>query len=103
MKKVIENIPFIILILLIGLYFTYQNGYYDKYMRDKISLTNQNIEKFEQDIKDGVDVTIEDYLQDEKSYATKTGNMSLKVSNKIENIISKGIKFIFKKISSFVE
>ena len=103
MKKVIKNIPIIILVLLLGLYFSYQNGYYDKYMRDKINLTNQNIEKFEQDIKEGKDVTIEDYLESDKSYATKTSNTSLKVSNKVENIINKGIKFLFKKISSVVE
>lgn len=103
MKKVIKNIPIFIFILLIGLYFSYQNGYYDKYMRDKINLTNQNIEQFEKDIKDGKDITIEDYLQEEKSYATKTSNMSLKVSNKLEKIINQGIKFIFRKISNVVE
>jgi len=103
MKKFIKNIPLIILIMLLGLYFSYQNGYYDKYMRDKINLTNQNIEKFENDIKEGRDVTIEDYLKEEKSYTTKTGNISLKVSNKLENIINKGMRFIFKKISSVVE
>ena len=103
MKKVLKNIPLIILILLLGLYFSYQNGYYDKYMRDKIKLTNQNIEKFEQDIKDFKDVTIEDYLQEEKSYATKTSNISLKVANKLENVINEGIKFLFRKISSIVE
>lgn len=103
MKKIIKDIPLIILILLSFLYFSYQNGYYDKYMRDKINLTNQSIEKFENDIKDGKDVTIEDYLQESKNYATKTGNMSLKISNKLENIISSSIKFLFKKISNVVE
>ena len=102
MKKVLKNISLIILILLLFLYFSYQNGYYDKYMRDKIKLTNQNIEKFEQDIKDFKDVTIEDYLQEEKSYATKTSNISLKVANKLENVINEGIKILFRKISSIV-
>lgn len=103
MKKIIKHIPLIIIILMIGLYFSYQNGYYDKYMREKINLTNQNIEKFEQDIKDFKDVTINDYLEEDKSYATKTSNMSLKVSDKLENVINESIKFLFRKISSFVE
>ena len=103
MKKILKQMPLIIIILLGLLYFTYQNGYYDKYMKDKINLTNQNIEKFELDVKEGKDVTIEDYLNEEKTFTTKTGNISLKISNKIENLISKGIKFIFKKISSVVE
>ena len=58
MKKVLKNIPLIILILLLGLYFSYQNGYYDKYMRDKINLTNKSIEQFEIDIQEGSNVTI---------------------------------------------
>ncbi len=103
MKKIIKNIPLIILVLLAFLYFSYQNGYYDKYMRERINLTNQNIEKFESDIKEGRDVTIEDYLKEEKSYSTKTGNISLKISNKLENIINNGVKYLFKKISSIVE
>ena len=72
-------------------------------MKDKINLTNQAIEKFEEDIKDGKDVLLEDYLQNEKSYSTKTSTASLKVSNKLENIISNGIKYIFRKISNVVE
>ena len=103
MKKIFNYMPIIIIVLFLGLFFSYQNGYYDKYMRDKIDLTNQNIERFEQDLIDGRDVTLEDYLEQEKSYATKISHLSLKVSNKLENIISRGIKYIFKKISSFVE
>ena len=103
MKKIIGYIPVIVIVLFLALFFSYQNGYYDKYMKSKISLTNEAIEKFENDIKDGEDVTIEDYLPNEKNYATKASAISLKVSNKFENIISNGVKFIFKKISSVVE
>ncbi|MBQ8891694.1 MAG: hypothetical protein IJ068_02385 [Bacilli bacterium] len=103
MKKIISYIPIMIIILFLGLFFSYQNGYYDKYMKDKIDLTNQSIEQFEQDIKDGKDVLLEDYLQKETSYATKTSTASLKVSNKLEKIINNGIKYIFRKISSVVE
>lgn len=103
MKKIIKYIPILIIILFLGLYFAYQNGYYERIIRDKITMTNVNIEKFEQDIKDGKDVTIEDYLEDEKDYSTKIGNTSLKVGGELEKIINSGIKFIFKKISSVVE
>ena len=103
MKKIIKYLPLILIILFLGLYFSYQNGYYDKYMRDKINLTNQNIERFEKDIIDGRDVSIEDYIEENKNYDTKISNLSLKVSNKLENIISKGIKYIFNKISNVIE
>ena len=103
MKNILNYIPFIIIILFLGLFFSYQNGYYDKYMKDKIDLTSQAIEKFEQDIIDGRDVSIENYLEKEKSYSTKASSISLKLSNKFENVISSGIKYLFKKISNVVE
>ena len=102
-KKRISYLPLIIIILFIGLYFVYQNGYYEKITRDKIMLTNEQIEKFEQDVIDGKDVSLEQYLDNSKSYSTKIGNISLKVSNKVENIFNKIIKFIFNKISNIVE
>ena len=103
MKKIFKYIPIILIIMFLALFYSYQNGYYEKYTRDKINLTNKNIEQFEQDILDGKDVTIENYLQEEKNYETKTGSVSLKISNRLENAINKGIKLIFRKISSFVE
>ena len=103
MKKSLKYIPILLIISFFGLYIAYQNGYYEKITRDKINLTNQRIEQFEQDIKDGVDVTIDDYLDEEKDYTTKTSKASLKISSKLENIIDSGIKFIFRKISSIVE
>ncbi|MBR3661241.1 MAG: hypothetical protein IKN63_05030 [Bacilli bacterium] len=103
MKKKLKFIPIILIIIFLALFYAYQNGYYEKYSRDKINLTNKNIEQFEKDILDGKDVSIEDYLEEEKSYETKTGSISLKISSKLENTINKGIKLIFKKISKFVE
>lgn len=102
-KKGIGYIPIILIIIFIGLYFVYQNGYYDKMTRDKIMLTNEQIEKFEQDVMDGKDVSLEKYMDNSKSYSTKVGNISLKVSNKIENTINKFVKFVFRKISRVVE
>ena len=81
----------------------YQNGYYDTLTRNKIILTNEQIEKFEQDIIDGKDVTLDSYVENSKNYSTKIGNVSLNLSNKIENALNKLIKYIFRKISSVVE
>ena len=101
--KIIKYIPFIIIIIFLCLFYAYQNGYYEKYTRDKINLTNEYIEKFEQDVLDGKDITLENYLEQDKNYSTKISNISLKMSNKLEKIINSGIKYIFKKISSVVE
>ena len=103
MKKILKSIPFIVILLFLALYFAYQNGYYERILRDKTTITNIQIEQFEQDIKDGKDVSIEDYLEEKKDYSTKLGKTSLKVGDNLQKIINSGVKFIFKKISSIVE
>ena len=103
MKKKLKFIPILLILIFLALFYAYQNGYYEKYTREKIILTNKNIEQFEEDIINGKDVSINDYLEEEKSYETKMGSVSLKISNKLENVINKGIKLTFKKISKIVE
>ena len=102
-KKGLGFIPILILLMFVGLYLVYENGYYDIVFRDKIMLTNEQIEKFEQDVIDGKDVTIEDYVEERKDYSNKISKASLSISDKFNHIIDKGIKFIFKKVASVVE
>ncbi len=102
-KKIFKGLLFLLILGFLGLYFAYSNGYHERLQNDKINLTNQMIEKFEKDLQTGKDVSIEDYLEEEKSYATKTGKTTLKIGQKVENIIDLGIKFIFKKIGNMVE
>ena len=66
-------------------------------------LTNEKIEQFEKDLQAGKDISLENYQEEEKDYTTKTSKMSLKVSSKLENIISYSIKFIFRKLGSAIE
>lgn len=93
----------LIIILFLGLYFIYSNGYYEKLQNDKMILTNNQIEQFEEDLKNGVDITLESYLDNDINYQTKTGGFSLKISNKVENIVDSTIKFIFRSLSNIVE
>lgn len=101
--KIFKFIIILIIISFLGLYFIYNNGYYEKSLNEKVLLTNEQIEQFETDLENGLDITVEDYTQKEKEYTTKTGKMSLQVSEKLENIISSSIKFIFKKLEKAIE
>ena len=104
MKKNIVKVFIVFLIVaFLGLFYAYQNGYYRKVQGDKVILTNQKIEEFEKDIKDGKDITIEDYLEEEKDYSTNSTKLSLKISDKIADGIDRVIKFIFQKLGSVVE
>ena len=102
-KKVFKGLILITIVCFFGLYYAYSNGYYEKRQQDKVILTNEMIEEFEQDIKDGKDVTIEDYFEEEKDYSSRVSRLSLNMSDKASNIVDSAIKYIFKKLGSVVE
>ena len=67
-------------------------------------MTNEAITKFEEDIKNGRDVSIESYIvntnQDYTSNLTRTTN---KVSIKVNYYLKKMVEGVFKVMSNFVE
>lgn len=100
----IFKILFIFLILsFLGLYFAYSNGYYETMQSEKVSLTNKQIEEFEEALMNGEEISLDTYKLDNIDYSTNTSKLSLKVSNSFENIVNSGIKFIFRKISNVIE
>ena len=102
-EKVVKLLIISLILVFLGLFFIYQNGYYENMVGKKTKLTNEQIEKFESDVKEGRDVLINDYIEKEINYQTKSGNASLKIANKIESVIDTGIKFLFRKISTAIE
>ena len=103
LKKVSKVFLFLLILAFLALFFAYSNGYYERMQGEKVNLTNQMIEQFEQDIQAGLDVSLESYLQEEKDYSSKTSKTSLNISEKLENTVDSVIKFIFKKIGEMVE
>ena len=101
--KIFKLFIILIIISFLALFFAYKNGYYEKTLQKEVLLTNEKIEQFEKDLQSGKDISLETYQEEEKDYTTKTSKMSLKVSSKLENIISSSIKFIFRKLGSAIE
>lgn len=84
------------------IYFSYKNGYYLDKNRETMILTEEKIKEYEDDLKNGVDVSKKDYLVITDSYDNSYTRLSLKISKKIENVFSKVIKFFFSKISDTI-
>jgi exopolysaccharide biosynthesis protein len=62
-KKKILKIVFIVLFLsFIIAYVIEKSGYYEYNLRNKTVLTKESMEKFEKDVSEGRDVSIEDYV-----------------------------------------
>lgn len=105
-KKTFNHIFNFVMITLfityITLYFANSNGYYEA--RKKITLTNEQIKKFEQDIKDGKDVSTNEYLQiNNKKYDNKTSELGYKTSKVISEYMQKGVKNFFDFINKAVD
>lgn len=98
-----ENIfKFILLcfvICFLVILFAGKTGYYEKKLRNNSILTEEQIKKFENDIKEGKNVDINNYVINEnKDYTTNFTNDIYSVSLKVEKTIDKVIKFIFNEV-----
>lgn len=103
-KKNIFKIIFSIFFLsfLIG-YIIERTGYYEYNLQNKTVMTSEAMSRFEKDISEGKDVTIEDYVVDtNKDYTSKLTRNTNKVSEKVNKYLKKGIEGVFKILGNFV-
>lgn len=79
------------------------SGYYQTTLQKKTILTNEAIIKFENDIKDGKDIDINNYVElNQKNYDNVFSKSGRYISKKINKIVSdcieKTLKIILKSI-----
>ena len=88
-RSKVLTIFYLLLIFYAIFYFFFLNGYLKSVENDKLILTKEAMIRFESDIEQGKDVTLNDYLSlDKKDYST---NIS-----KIGNTLGRGVEFIMK-------
>lgn len=109
MKKVklrtkIFRISFIILFaVFLTVYVSNKYGYYEYQKHEQVTLTEEQIKKFEQDVKDGKEIDIENYITGvDKNYQTKLSQAGLNVSNGLAGIVKTGVDGFFKYIDSVI-
>ena len=66
-------------------------------------MTDEKIKEYEEDLKNGVDVTKKEYVVVEPSYDNTYTRTFLKLSKTIEKSFDKTIKYLFRKISKMVD
>lgn len=105
MKNKIPKILLILsLIIFSSSYFIEKTGYYDYKLQEKTILTNKQIKKFEEDIKNGKEVDINTYfLENNKYYSNKLNTKITKVSLTINKYLKKSIEKIFGVLNKFVK
>lgn len=96
MKNLIKGVGIVVLILFFSLFFSRYNNYYE----NKKVLTDEAIERFERDLKDGKEIVASNYLEEEKNYNNKASKIGLKTSKAIEKTFNKGLGLIMKYLES---
>ena len=94
MKKKNHNpfltLLFILFIVYLSLYIAGASGYYENKINEEITLTEENILKFERDVKNNKDIDINDYVvKENKDYSCFASNMGDNVSNFFEKLLTK--------------
>lgn len=90
-------------VIFLTLYFSQLTGYYEFKNYQKMTMTEEQIIQFEQDVKDGKEVDIKNYVVDtKKNYQNKFSNMGVKLSTGISGIIKSSVIKLFGTISGFV-
>ena len=103
MDKIFKYSLLVLFLLFLGLYFSSNAGLIDYQAKYKKNLTEKEIMKFEEDIKNGVNVDIKDYIKkNNKYYNNSISKITLKISNTIGNVVKETLDFILKGIEGSI-
>lgn len=102
-SKIFKVVIIVLIIIYLGLFIANNTGYYSFSARNRKELTEQQIKKFEEDVKNGVDIDINDYLSIEQiSYQNNISSLGYNISNITSDIIKNGIYKIFDLFSDLI-
>ncbi|MDD6271898.1 MAG: hypothetical protein PUA90_00050 [bacterium] len=92
-RNIIVKLFMLIFIFFLIIYLSKEAGYYEYKMYNKTKLTQEAILKFENDVNEGKDVSIEDYVIDDYvDYTNTFTDIGYNIGEFIEGVMNKGIK-----------
>ena len=82
----------VLFIVYISLTIAISTGYYEAKLNEKTVVTEEGMRRFEEDVKNGKEVDIKDYIDDRhEDYASKTSKAGLTISKIVEKFMTDGI------------
>ncbi len=107
-KRIINKIfgwfLFVLFVTFVTLYISQSTGYYEYEQAKKTAFTKEQIEQFEQDVKDGKEIDINKYLDNtNKNYQNNLSKFTLSVSEGISKYTKMGIEKLLGQIAKWVE
>lgn len=90
-------------VIFITIYVSEASGYREYELHKKVELTNEEIKRFETDIKENKNIDINEYIDKENyDYSNNFSKMSNNFSSVTSKYVKKTIKDIFNFISKFL-
>ena len=101
--KFIKFFGSLIILIFLFSYFIEYSGYYEYNLHNKKNLTEEDIKRFESDIKEGKSIDINSYLSKENidysnSLTRTTSNANIRLNDYLKRIIKSGFKLFGKFI-----
>ena len=103
-NKIYKFIFWLFFMSFLVIYFSELTGYYEYQNHLKASLTEEQIKKFEEDVKNGNEVDINEYLVvNNKKYNNNLSKLASKLSDRISKLVNSGVEYTFKYISRLID
>lgn len=102
-KHLRHTIYLILIISFLVIYISSEAGYFDHIKSRRVSLTTEQIAKFEQDLKDGKEIDINDYyINKDDEYNNKFSELGSTLSSKLRDLIKFVLNKIFQILNDFL-
>lgn len=98
---VFKRVLFFLFIIFLINYFSVQSGYYEKKVYDRMILTEEQREAFEEDVSNGLEVDLTDYLEDNYvDTSNTTSKLGQTIGNGVDDFINNKVIKVMEAIGS---
>ncbi len=102
-KAIVRIIVGTLIITFLILYVAQGTGYYEVKNNSKARLTEDALKRYEQDIKDGKQIDLNNYMEEEKIYTNNITKLTSNVSRGIEKGMNYVMEYLFREMSKAVK
>ena len=83
-------------LIFLAYYIAFASGYYEAKVTRKATITQEKLEEFEEDVKDGKDIDIKDYVNnDNVDYSSPMSKLGTKIASGVDSFMSGAVTDFF--------
>ena len=102
-EKILKRTLIFLFVIFITIHIFYGNSYYNYDLHKKIELTNEQIEKFESDIKNNNNIDVNDYIGNTSiDYSNNISDLGVTFSNFTSKYVKEGIRGVLNVLIGFM-